>query len=201
MNQIRKELQNPEKYQPEEKFLRYTKYALIVCNQYYNKKYVTLGDLDAVVDDYKNAKHTAKLMGIPLENIIEIKNARFDELNKVNDWLKKRFTVLTKPLKSTTGFYGTGILLNGFLWETLRPFAMNLVAPFDSITIDLNENEQKVLEDLINLQESIGDPKKSIGKENEDKKICNIQWKKLKPIVMTNERNSKILKIPLDEHQ
>ena len=201
MNQIRKELQNPEKYQPEEKFLKQTKYALILCNQYYDEKYVTLGDLDAVVDDYKNAKHTAKLMGIPLENTIEIKNGRHDQLNTVIDWFKERIPVLTQPLKSTTGIKGKELMIDGLLWETLRPFAMKLIAPFDSISIILNENEQKILAELIELQESSGDSKKSIGRKNEDKKICKVKWQKLKSIVMNGDRNCKTLKIPLNEHQ
>ena len=41
---------------------------MIICNQTYNVKYVTHGDLPAVADDLKNAKHTSKMMGIPDEN-------------------------------------------------------------------------------------------------------------------------------------
>ena len=91
-------------------------------------------------------------------------------------------------------------MIAGLLWETLRPFAMKLVAPFDCITIVLNENEQKILAELIELQESKADPKKSIGRKNEETKICNVMWKKLKSIVMDGDRNCKILKIPLNEH-
>ena len=91
-------------------------------------------------------------------------------------------------------------MIDGLLWETLRPFAMKLIVPFDSITIDLNENEQKILTELIKLQESEADPKKSIGRKNEETKICNVMWKKLKSIVMNGERSCKILKIPLNQH-
>ena len=58
MNQMREELQNPKNFQPNEKFDKWTKFALIICNQFYDKKYIALGDLPAVVDDFKNAKQT-----------------------------------------------------------------------------------------------------------------------------------------------
>ena len=66
MDEMRRELQNPEEFQPNEKFDY--KYALIVGNQTYNKKYITLDSLPAVADDLKNAKHTVKMMNIPQEN-------------------------------------------------------------------------------------------------------------------------------------
>ena len=46
---------------------------------------------------------------------------------------------------------GRGILIGGFQWEVLRPFAMKLQMPFDSITIDLDKNDQLRLKDLIEL--------------------------------------------------
>ena len=52
---------------------------------------------------------------------------------------------------NTTGIKGKELMIDGLLWETLRPFAMKLIVPFDSITIDLNENEQKILTELIKL--------------------------------------------------
>ena len=52
-------------------------------------------------------------------------------------------------LKSSTGIKGTGYFLQGFTWEILRTAAMKLYAPFDSISIDVDAKEQKVLEDLI----------------------------------------------------
>ena len=68
MSDMRLELQDPQNFQPNEKFDKYAKYAMIICNQTYNVKYVTHGDLPAVADDLKNAKHTSKMMGIPDEN-------------------------------------------------------------------------------------------------------------------------------------
>ena len=56
MNQMKNELQNPSNFLPQELFCKLTKYALIICNQFYNKNYIALGNLPAVVDDFKNAR-------------------------------------------------------------------------------------------------------------------------------------------------
>ena len=52
---------------------------------------------------------------------------------------------------------------------------MTLVAPFTFVLIDLNEKEQKDLEELINLQEN--DIEKTLSQKFNSKKICNIMWK------------------------
>ena len=77
---------------------------------------------------------------------------------------------------------------------------MKLKAPFDSITINLNKDEQKLLAELIKLQEDLGDLKENIGTK-ERTMVCNVMWTKLKSFVMTGDRNCKKLKIPLNEHQ
>ena len=66
---------------------------------------------------------------------------------------------------------------------------MTLVAPFNFVLIDLNEKEQKDLEELINLQEN--DIEKTLSQKFNSKKICNIMWKQLKYIVMTGDKNTK----------
>ena len=78
---------------------------------------------------------------------------------------------------------------------------MKLVAPFDCVQIELNEQDQQVLKGLIELQEAIGDIKKRLGNKMDDQKICKIPWKKLKHIVMTGDRSCEFIKIPLDEHK
>ena len=50
-----------------------------MCNEIYNPDY-ELSDLPAVVNDFRNALQTAKLMGIPLENIVALQNASYDNL-------------------------------------------------------------------------------------------------------------------------
>ena len=51
-----------------------------MCNENYNPDYVTHSDLPAVVNDFRNALQTAKMMGIPLENTIQLQNASYDNL-------------------------------------------------------------------------------------------------------------------------
>ena len=80
MNTIKKELQNPKNFQPNSNFDKWTKYAMIICNRSYDKKYVTHESLPAVLDDFKNAMHTVKMMGIVPENIFQMKDVSYDEL-------------------------------------------------------------------------------------------------------------------------
>ena len=89
----------------------------------------------------------------------------------------------------------------GLLWETLRPSAMKLVAPFNIITIDLDAKDQNQLKDLIEMQEATGDYKKSLGTRSERIKVCNIPWKNLKKIVMQGDKNFKQLRIPLTDNE
>ena len=49
---------------------------MVITNKDYDKRYTTFGDLPSVVDDSKNTKHTIKMMDIPPENTIEIRDAR-----------------------------------------------------------------------------------------------------------------------------
>ena len=106
MNQMRKELQNPSEFQPNEKFLQKTKYAAVICNQIYDQKVITLKDLPAVVDDYKNAMHTIKMMGILPENTFEIRNASYGEVEELYAWLRDRIAVQAKILVNKTGIIG-----------------------------------------------------------------------------------------------
>ena len=95
--------------------------------------------MPAVIDDFKNAKHTVQLMGILPENTIEIKDAKNDQLDETIEWLSYRIAVLTRVLENPTGILGVDFMLKGLFWTALRPNAMKLVAPFDSVTIDLSE--------------------------------------------------------------
>ena len=148
---MKKEMQNPINFQPNEKFVKFAKFATIICNKNYNKKYITLDDLPAVGDDCKNAKHTCRIMGILSENTFILNDASFNVLEHHFNWLCSRIGALTKVLDGTTGILGIGFMQNGLLWETLRTSAMKLVFPFTFIVIDLNAKEQQILKDLIDL--------------------------------------------------
>ena len=112
---------------------------MIICNRSYNKKYVTHGDLPAVLDDFKTAMHTVKMMGILPENIFQLKDVSYDDLEKYMEWLTWRIVAQTRVLDNHTGIKATGFFFKGkgqsFTWEVLRPSAMKLIAPFDSLVI------------------------------------------------------------------
>ena len=55
-------------------------------------------DLPAVLDDFKNAKHICKMMGILPENTFTLKDVSREELDSYYDWLKQRIKVLTMVL-------------------------------------------------------------------------------------------------------
>ena len=88
MDKINEQIMNPVKLMPKELFQYWTKYAIIICNEKYDKKYTTMGNLPAVLDDFKNAKLTVKFMDIPEEQTFEIRDALYDQLDQVIFWLK-----------------------------------------------------------------------------------------------------------------
>ena len=96
-------------------------------------------DLPAVEDDFKNAKHTCKMMGILQENTFTLKDVSRKELEIHYNWLMSRIKVLTMVLVDSTGLIGMGKYQNGLKWERLKANAMNLVAPFKFVLIDLTE--------------------------------------------------------------
>ena len=65
------------------------------------------------IDDFKNSKYTAKMMGIPSENILEFKDASHTELEDHINWLCYRIGVLAKILVNETGIAGFGFLQGG----------------------------------------------------------------------------------------
>ena len=77
---FKNELINPKQNLPKQKFHKKSKFSFIMCNESYNPDYVTHSDLPAVVNDFRNALQTVKLMGIPLENTVALQNASYEQL-------------------------------------------------------------------------------------------------------------------------
>ena len=77
MNQMKHELKRPNDFLPREKFLDETKYAMIICNQYYNEDFTGMESLPHVADDFKNSKNLAMMMGILPENIKALEDASY----------------------------------------------------------------------------------------------------------------------------
>ena len=123
-------------------------------------------------------------MGILTENTKEMYNASWEEIDEYFDWLSNRMCAFTRPLDEFTGIQGKDGYMQGIKWEVLRPHAMDLVAPFDSVVINLNENDEQKLKDLIKLQTDADKNNKRIPAKKNMEKICGIAWSKLKTIAM-----------------
>ena len=52
-------MSNPKEHMPKQKFHKKSKFGLIMCNEKYDRDYVTHKDLPEVVNDFGNAKQTA----------------------------------------------------------------------------------------------------------------------------------------------
>ena len=77
-------------------------------------------------------------MGILPENTFEMKDVSYREIEEKIRWLCWRVKVQTKVLTNTTGILGIRFMQQGLFWTILRPNAMKLVAPIDSVSIDLS---------------------------------------------------------------
>ena len=115
-----------------------------MCNERYNPDYVTHDDLPEVVNDFRNAMQTAKQMGIPLENIVQLQDATYEELEHAWTQFYDKIYVFSRVLNGRTGILGpvATSLSNGLIWDRVKKSAMNLQAPFNSLDIDLDPQEQ-----------------------------------------------------------
>ena len=77
-------------------------------------------------------------MGILPENTLQMKDVTYDQIEETIEWLSYRIAVLTRVLENPTGILGIDFMLKGLFWTALRPNAMKLVVPFNSVTIDLS---------------------------------------------------------------
>ena len=109
-------------------------------NEIYDPAYVTHGNLPEVVNDFRNAKQTVKMLGIPAENTIELKDASHRQLTRSWDLLQARIFALTRQMTGKTGILGPSPahLVNGFEWDKIKPFAMKINKTFDHLDIDLS---------------------------------------------------------------
>ena len=87
---------------------------------------------------------TAESMGIPLENIVQLQDASYEELDHAWNQFFDKIYVLSRVLDGRTGILGPvpNVLSNGLTWDRIKKNAMSLQAPFDSLDIDLDPQEQ-----------------------------------------------------------
>ena len=113
---------------PNEQFQRDTKFGLIMCNETYDPEYVIHGNLPEVVNDFRNAKQTAKMLDIPAENTIELLDASHAQLTKEWNSLKDKVLALARPMSGKTGILGpnSDLLSSGLEWDSIKKFVMDL---------------------------------------------------------------------------
>ena len=150
-----------------------------MCNERYNPDYVTHKDLPEVVNDFRNAMQTAKSMGIPLDNIVQLHDASYEELEHTWTQFYDKIYAFSRVLNGRTGILGPikNVLSNGLIWDRIKTNAMNLQAPFDSLDIDLNPEEQKLIRDCIKKQVNFDSQGKKANQALNDKNICGATWK------------------------
>ena len=81
------------------------------------------------------------MMGILPENTFEMRDVTHNQIEERFKWLCWRIIVQTKVLTNPTGILGVRFMIQGLYWTTLRPNAMKLVAPFESVAIDLSPKD------------------------------------------------------------
>ena len=65
-----------------------------------------------------------------------------------------KICVFSRVLSERTGILGPSpkMLSKGLFWDKIKENAMQLKAPFDSLDIDLNPEEQKLIQDCLKKQ-------------------------------------------------
>ena len=99
-----------------------------MCNEVYDPKYVVHDSLPEVKNDLINARKTVKMLGIPVENTIELKDATHDELSNAWSKLKDEIFTLARPMSGKTGILGpnSDLLSSGLEWDSIKKFVMDL---------------------------------------------------------------------------
>ena len=134
---LKAEISQPDKNQKQETFRVEDKFALVLSNKTYDPEKTTMKSLPAVEDDHRNIKQTVKMLQIPDENIFEIHDATFDQMEEI----KERFTNKIQPrvriLKPDTGIYGIrNHTLQGFKWDRVKLRAMMEGASTDYVIVN-----------------------------------------------------------------
>ena len=77
---------------------------------------------------------------------------------------------------------------------------MKLKAPFDSLEIDLNDEEKKLIQDCIKKQIDFDSRGKNANQKLNEIKICGAKWKQLwkEGIITFGDTDIKTLKLPLN---
>jgi hypothetical protein len=85
---LKAEIDQPDKNQKQEPFRTEDKFALVLSNKTYDPSKTTMKSLPAVEDDHRNIKQTIAMLNIPDENVFEVKDATYDQMEEI----KQRIT-------------------------------------------------------------------------------------------------------------
>ena len=92
--------------------------------------------LPAVEDDHKNIKQTIKMLHIPDENVYEIQDATFDEMEEIKQRMTDKIQPRIRILKQDMGIFGIrNYTLQGFKWNRVKIRAMMEDAATDFIIV------------------------------------------------------------------
>ena len=94
--------------------------------------------LPAVLDDHRNIKQTVKMLHIPDENIFELHDATYDQMEEIKERITNKIQPRVRILKQDTGIFGIrNNTLQGFKWERVKLRAMKNGAAADYIIVKI----------------------------------------------------------------
>ena len=68
-------------------------------------------------------------------------------------------------------------MAKGLIWDRIKKNAMGLKAPFDSLDIDLDPQEQDLIKECIKKQEDFDRQGKRVNQALNNTLICGSTWK------------------------
>ena len=80
---LKSEIDEPDKNQKQELFRQKDKFALVLSNKTYDPTKTSMNSLPAVEDDHRNIKQTIAMLHIPDENVFELKDATYDQMEEI----------------------------------------------------------------------------------------------------------------------
>ena len=72
----------------------------------------------------------------------------------------------------------------GLSWDRIKTNAMQLVAPFDHIKIDLTDPEQTSIKECVQKQEAFDAANQKPDKKLNDTRILGCLWKNVRDLIM-----------------
>ena len=133
---------------------------------------------------------TAKMMGIPDENIVQLRDTSFDNLEREFQKLEDKIIVFARELTPLTGILGiTSTMTRGLSWDRIKENVMQLQAPFEYIEIDLTPEEQNAIKECVQKQEAFDAAGEIPGTNLSNTMIFGCTWKNIKDLIMNGQKD------------